>query len=274
MQYLHDVEVTPAEIRQAWATIQRGENPFSPRQAGSGTVNRFPDYRATETNAFIGATGAEIQHRLENGYDVEAKDLSVPGGSEDYVMPQVELDEETGDLLIDQALSGEDLYRVQWEETVSPRSLTIRACIGMHAGTDAEVIGAYNEWLLKVIDAAQRRGVAPSVELWIGTRGGLMRNSDAATLRVCIPLVKSGEMVDATAWRAYLTPGAFRSLGFVALALGADKVGKGLNAGMGGPTNKRWGVTLEGDVLDIECPGGDVTFPEELLDRMLEEAGV
>jgi hypothetical protein len=185
-------------------------------------------------------------------------------------MAQVELDEETGDLLIDQVLSGEELYRAQWSDTPAPRSLTIRACIGMHAGVDAKIIGAYNEWLLKVIDAAQRRGVAPNVELWIGTKGGY---GGHGTLRARIPLVKAGEIVDATAWRAYLTPGAFRSLGFVALALAADKAGRALNAGMGSPTNKRWSVTLDGDVLEIECPGGASEFPEELLDQMLEAAG-
>lgn len=272
--YQWDVEVTPAEIRQAWAAIQRGENPFSPRQKSSGTVERLSDYRTTERSVFIGATGAEIQHRLEHGYPVESKELSVPGGSEEFTMPQVELDDEYGDLLVSEILSGEELYRAQWQDTVAPRSLTIRACIGMHAGVDAKVIGAYNEWLLKVIDAAERRGVTPNVELWIGSKGGIMRAGDNAAMRVRIPLVKAGEIIDATAWRAYLTPGAFRSLGFVALALGADRAERSLNGGMGSPTNKHWGVTLDGDVLDVECPGGASEFPEELLDRMLEQAGV
>ena len=273
--YRWDVEVTPAEIRQAWTAIQNGDNPFSERQAGCGTVARFRDYRAASEDAawFVGATGAAIQHRLDHGYAIDAKDVAMPGGSTEYVMPVVELDDETGDLLVDQVLSGEELYRADWSETVQPKSLTIRACIGMHAGTDAAVIGAYNEWILKIIDAAQRRGVSPDVELWIGVKGGIVR-SPKDLMRVRIPLVKSGEMVDAAAWRAYLTPGAFRSLGFVALALAGDKIGRSLTAGLGAPTNTAWKITHEDGVLDIECPGGDVKFPEELLDQMLSEAGI
>jgi hypothetical protein len=140
----------------------------------------------------------------------------------------------------------------------------------MHAGVEAHVIGAYNEWILKVIDAAQRRGIAPRVELWIGSKNGFTGKGARESLTVRIPLCEPGEVVDVTAWRAYLTPGAFRSLGFVALALGADKTPRYLTAGMGSPTNRQWSVTFEDDVLDIECPGGAVSFPEADLDRMLE----
>jgi hypothetical protein len=194
-----------------------------------------PDYRSTEHNEFIGCAGTDIQHRLEHGYAVESKDLKVTGAA-GYSMPQVELDEEYGDLLVDQVLSGEDLYRCQWQETEAPRSLTIRACIGMHANVDAKVLGAYNEWILKVMDSAQRRGIIPRLELTIGTKNGFAGKGERESMDITIPLVEPGEVNDVTAWRAYLTPGAFRSLGFVALALGADKTPRHLTGGMGSPT--------------------------------------
>jgi len=275
MVWSHDIEVTPTEIREAWGAIMRGENPFSPRQAASMTVRLLDDYRSPVANDWIGATGAEIDRRLNHGYDVETKDLQI-GGAADYSVPMVELSEETGDLLIDQVLSGEDLYRAQWEDVTVPRSLTIRACIGMHAGTDASVLGAYMEWVLKVVDAAQRRGFVPSVELWVGISGPFSGAGSRETLRIRIPLVNGGEVIDVTSWRAYLTPGAFRSLGFVAFALAADKTvtKRRLTLGMGAPTNRGWAVTRDGDVLDIECPGGARSFPEAELDQKLAEAGI
>lgn len=268
----YDVEVTPREVREAWTAIQEGENPFSGRQKSSATVYRLDDYRGTAVHDWIGASGAQIQDRLDHGYHVEAHDVEV-GGTAEYAMPQILLDEDAGDLLVDQVLGGEDLYLARWDESEAPRSLTIRACIGMHAGVEAHVIGAYNEWILKVIDAAQRRGITPRVELWCGTKGQTFSGQgEGESMTVRIPLCEPGEMVDVTAWRAYLTPGAFRSLGFVALALGADKTPRRLTRGMGAPTNKEWSVSFEDDILNIECPGGAVSFPEAELDRMLEEA--
>jgi hypothetical protein len=269
--FTHDIEVTPAEIRQAWATIMAGRNPFSDRQDESLLVRQnLRQYRSADASTWIGASGAEIQRRLEHGYHVESKDLDVIGGATEFSMPFMALDEDSGDLLIDQVLSGEDLYRVQWEETETPKSLTIRACIGMAAITSAEVLASYMTWLLKVIDAAQRQGVSPNVELWFACSGGFLRSKD--TMRVRIPLVKAGEMVDVDSWRAFLTPGAFRSLGFVALGLATDRTPRRLTPGMGAPTNRHWTVNLADGVLDIECPARGDDFPEEFMDGALKAA--
>lgn len=276
MSFTHDIEVTPGEIRRAWGTIMGGSNPFTDRQDRSILVQQhLRNYRSDVVNPWIGATGAEINERLIHGYAVETADLKVDGGMTEYVAPQMVWDDEEGDLMVESVIGGEDAYRVMWEDVETPKSLTIRACIGMHAGTDAQVIADYLTWLLKVIDAAQRRGVSPDVELWIGTRGSFQRFG-SETMRIRIPLVKSGEMIDVDSWRAYLTPGAFRSLGFVAIGLAADKT-KGirrLTPGLGSPTNRSWGVTLEDGVMEIECPGGDSSFPEQHMNDLLEAASI
>jgi hypothetical protein len=268
---LHDVTVTTGEIRDAWSEIQAGRNPFSDRQAKSATVLKLPRYRGATVDPFVGASGSEIQDRLQNGYWPEGLEVELPGGAVEIAQPFVDLVEEDGDLILSQALGGEDLMYAQWEPTEAPRGLTIRACIGMHAGVTAKVIGDYMTWILKVVDAAERKGIAPDVELWIGTKNGFIDSQDQMTVR--IPLVKAGELIDAVAWRAFMAPGAFRSLGFVAFALGADKAGRRLNSGMGSPTNRDWKVEFADDTLDIECPGGAPSFPAELLDAKLEAAG-
>jgi len=273
MSFSHDVEVTPAEIRRAWQEMIDGANPFKRQTAPYFISSDFKAYRSETADPWIGATGAEINERLIHGYAVDASDHSIGGGSTEFVMPTMELDDEQGDLVISQAVGGEDMYRVQWTDHEAPRSITIRACISMAASTDAKVLSDYLTWLLKVIDAAQRGGLCPTVELWMGTIGGLTRHP-RERLRVRIPLVAGGEMIDVTSWQAYLTPGAFRSLGFFGLALGADRAGRSLNAGMGAPTNSRWGMTFEDGVLDIECPASAHDFPEAQMDQMLADCGV
>lgn len=265
----HEVTVTTGEIRDAWAQIQAGANPFSSRQADSATVLRLPDYRSPKANEWIGASGSEIQRRLEEGFYPDAADMPVPGGSNEIASPMMDLVEEEGDLVISAALAGDDLMRVRWEDFEAKRGLTIRACIGMHAGTNASVLADYYRWILQAIDACERRGIAPDVQLWVGTQNGFSGHGKQDTLRIIIPLVKAGEVIDQVAWRALLAPGAFRSLGFVAFALGADKAERNLNAGMGRPTNKQWAVRMDEDTLEIECPGGDSRFPADRMDAQL-----
>jgi hypothetical protein len=266
----HDLTITPAEIREAWTTIQSGGTPFSEKQRQAGVTARLPEYRSTEVSRFIGCSGAQMQGWLEDGYYVDTGDFQMPSGDAEIANPFVDLVEEDGDLIVSAALGGDDLMYAQWQDMESRRGLTIRACVGMHAGTDASVLAAYYGWILKVVQAAEARGVAPDVELYFTARNPYVRSK--GTLRVRVPLVKGGEIVDAVAWRAFLTPGAFRSLGFVALGLAADRIGRGLSAGMGAPMNKSWRVEFTDDVLDVECPGGAESFPDEAMDMKLEKA--
>jgi hypothetical protein len=273
MSFTYDVEVTPAEIRRAWGAMIDGANPFRRQKAPRFIADGFRLYRSSEADPWIGATGAEINERLIHGYTPEASDHQIGHAITEHTMAVMELDEEQGDLLIDQVLGGEELYRVQWSEQPAPRAITIRACIGMAASTDSSILNAYLTWLLRVADAAHRRGVQASIELWIGTNNSFA-GRPGETMRVRIPLVDAGEMVDVASWQAYLTPGAFRSLGFFAMALAADRLNRSLTTGMGQPTNTRWNVSFEDGVLDIECPASADDFPEAEMDRLLAESGV
>jgi hypothetical protein len=262
--------VTPTAIREAWATIQRDGNPFSARQKDSSLVRNLDRYRGHTVSSFVGASGAQIQDRLDHGYTPEGEISADLSGAAEYVVPAPWLDEEEGDLLIDQALGGEDLYRVQWRDQDAPRSLTIRANIGFAGIVDAAELGRYMEWVLKVADAARRTGAVPTIELTITLGAAFVRSEDH--LQINIPLVRPGEVVDEVSWRAYLAPGALRSLGFVAVGLAADKFGRTINPNLGVPSNTSWGVTLEDDVLDITCPRMMDRFEEAELDGLLEAA--
>jgi hypothetical protein len=274
--WTHDIEVTPGDIRRAWGAVMAGENPLTDRQSATVMVSfHMEQWRSEHVNEWTGVTGAVMDHRLNHGFAVDAADVEIGGGQTDFTVPVMLRDEEEGDLSIEDVIGGEDAYRVVWQDVEAPKSLTIRACIGMHAGTSAEVLGDYMTWLLKVVDAAVNKGYAPTVELWVGLKGCFQRFK-SERMRVLIPLVKAGEMIDVDSWRAYLTPGAFRTLGFLAIGLAADRT-KGtrrLTMGMGSPTNQEWGVELDDGVLYVECPGGSDRFPEQWMNERLEAVGV
>lgn len=265
----HDVKVTTGEIRDAWSAIQAGKCPFTSKQ-DAWAKHGLNRYRGTRVDDFVGASGAQIQDRLDNGFYVDSKEFDVPGGAVEIVAPMMDLVEEDGDLIVSAAIAGDDLYRVRWEDFEAKRGLTIRVQIGMSAGTDHTVLSAYMGWVLKLIDAAERRGVAPDVELYCGARDAFSDVTD--DMVVTIPLVKAGQIIDATAWRAYMAPGAFRSLGFVALALGADKLGHRIQSHLGYPMGDDWSATLEDDVLTIDAPKTAYRFEEARMDAAVEAA--
>lgn len=264
---MRDLTITTAEIRTAWDQIQAGRYPFTHQ---TSATQRLPRYRGTKVNEWIGASGAQIQDRLNNGHYVDVAQVELPGGDVEVGVPMVDLVEEDGELIVSQALGGEDLCFARWEEFEAKRGLTIRADITMSCGTGSDVMTQYMEWILSVIDAAERKGIAPSVELFMEV-GDLFGRGSGIT-RVRIPLVEAGEIVDVVAWRAYLAPGAFRSLGFVALWLAGDKLGKSCIGNLGYPAGDRWEVTHADDVLTIGCPKTASRFDREAMEAKLHAA--
>jgi hypothetical protein len=164
---------------------------------------------------------------------------------------------------------------VEWQDTPIKRGLTIRAETGFSAGTDAAAqISRYLDWLLAVIDAAQTQGVPVDLDLTISTKGSFLRRPNE-TLQIVIPVFRAGETMDVAAWRAFLSPGSFRSLGFLAMGLAADKLGRTLNSGLGYPTGTGWTADFnpEAGVLALGVPSmprGE--FPADLLTTKTQRA--
>jgi hypothetical protein len=264
----HEVTITPGEIRRAWDEIQAGQTPFTALQADSG-VQGYVDagtYRGSRVDPFIGCSGQQMQEWLTNGYNPPAAgEPEVPAATAEISVPTVQWAEEDGDLVIAQALGGEDLAYLRWEEFEARRGLRIRACFGMTSAVRPEVIAAYYDWVLSVVDAAQRRGLAPELEIWKTTARsfGTAGRPDDDLLTVRLPLVGAGELVDAVAWRAFLSPGGCR--------LAADRIGRRLTETMGGSTGRKWTVTMDGDVLDIGANASARWFPREQMDAQLAQ---
>jgi hypothetical protein len=264
---MNTVTITTAEIRAAWDVIQAGRSPFSRQPQAS---SKLPRYRGSEVDAWVGASGAQIQDRLHHGHYVDAAQIDLPGGDVEIGVPMPELVEEDGDLIVSQALGGEDLCFARWEEFEAKRGLTIRADITMSCGTESRVMTDYMEWILSVVDAAERKGIAPSVELLMDVTG-LFAGDQKGRVLVRIPLVEAGQIVDVVAWRAYLAPGAFRSLGFVGLWLAGDKLRKQCIGSLGRPSRARWEIEFADDVLTIGCPVSPNAFPREVMEAKLQE---
>jgi hypothetical protein len=262
---LPTVTVSTTELRSAWATIQAGRTPFGRRHPDM--ISMEPQYRDTSGDGWIGVAGPEMSRMLDEGYEPEGESPLDLSGVAEISSPYMDLAEEDGDLMIEAALGGDDLPYVRWEDFEAKRGLTIRAVWEFNAGTPAKVISGYFAWILKLIDAAERQGLAPQVELVGGVKGAVDRE-----FLISIPLVKAGELVDPVAWRAFFHGGGYRTLGFVSMALAAEKTGQTLRSGLGSAFGTRWDARFADDVLTIECPAHSRDFPEAEMTAKAAEA--
>ncbi len=266
---MQEVTITPSEVREAWRTIQEGRSPFRRKHPETLSENGLRVMRGDRVLPWIGASGAQIQERLDHGYEVEGRAVKVAGTS-DASIPAMVWDDEEGNLSVDAILAGEDLYRLNWDSETEVKSLKIRACYGMAAGAEASVIGDYMEWVLQVMDKAISEGVLVTMELFLTSINPWTGAPDRVTMT--IPLVSPGSTLDVISWRAFMAPGAFRSLGFVALGLASDRLGRTLKKGYGRPGNSGWAVDFKDGVLEVGCPVTATHFPAEMMDALLETA--
>lgn len=240
---VHEVTVTLSDIAEEW------------RLARAGDRKRLTGYPITLSGGLGGWGGAEltdVDRWVAEGY-FEGEPLSMPDAAAEMIVPQLEWQEDEGDLIYSAAVAGDDLYKVAWEPTEAPRGLSIKARLYISANVDAGDVNRYAEWLLSVIDGVERMGETPDVYLYTGAD-----STDGYEVRVQIPLRKAGEQIDAATWRALLAPGGYRTLVFLAEYIAATRVGKTLQSGLGcdsiRATAKRWTITCDDDVLDIAPP--------------------
>lgn len=271
------------DIKDAWITaVETGAFPKDAVRAKD--VKNIRTLRRAETEPdyvdykFVGASSRDIATALRDGVKPEhkAKVQAVAFGDQEILTPQIELVEEDGDLLVDQVLGGEDLYYARWDHVPTNSGARLRILWNTLAHSDASVMNEYFDWSLSVIDALTARGMAPSVELRSLTRGTMHGKGWSADkiLEVTYPLAEAGRITDTVAWRAFLSPGAFRTLGFLGYCLIGKREGYTLDDGLGYSIGADFGVTYDptDGILDIVCPASmpDV-FPAERMDAMLDE---
>lgn len=279
---MQEFTVNIHDVKTAWNTaVETGAFPTNMvRKSDAKRIHTLeyatdqPDY---VDRRFVGASARQIATALRDGVKPEhkAKVQAVAMGDQEILTPQIELVEEDGDLLIDQVLGGEDLYYARWDHVPTNSGARLRILWNTLAHSGADVMNAYFDWSLSVVDALTAKGMAPSVELRSLSKGTFKGDDwQREILSVTYPLAEAGRITDSVAWRAFLSPGAFRTLGFLGYAMVAKREGFRLEGGLGRSQGTDFGVTYDPQdgILDIVCPSSmPATFPAERMDAMLEE---
>lgn len=264
--------VSPEQIRTAWSAIQAGRNPLSSKQRALAEYTNY-SWRGSTVDQFVGCSGEQMNGWLSEGYYVEQGEMPNLSQSDTVVNHRKRRwSDENGEMVYERVLDNEEKWMVTRERQPQKRGLKIRACFDFNCGVKAEMMQTYFAWILRIIDRAERQGITPDVELFIETQGSFEGEHDKHDL-IAIPVVKAGELVDTVAWRAFLTRGGFRTLGFLSLGIVGDAIGKPLTSSLGAATGSKWDVTMSEDrTLTIHAPGNANSFPEDEMTKKLEAA--
>jgi hypothetical protein len=270
--------ITTKEIKDAWNNIQA----WKPYLRNSSCQSQFEHaagvnkWRGTQVDRWIGCSGEQMQGWLCEGYYPEDGEIpnvdfsSAPVKKRRYVS-----NDEAGELQVDAVLAGDDyIYRAYSPREV-PRNINVVIDSDFSASTKAEVISQYLEWNLRLIEALQKRGLAPGLSLAYAGTGSFREHSERVGMEV--PLAKSGEEIDAISWRAFFTKGAFRTLGFLAMGIVGDRHGWHINSTLGYPDMRsKYGVTFDEDssTLYINSPNSPHKFDAAEMNALVESAGV
>jgi hypothetical protein len=264
--------VTVEQLREAWGKIQAGQNPLSAKQrALAPCVNG--SWRGSTVDSWIGCSGEQMNGWLCEGYYVEGDELPQLASSDTEIFRRKRrYTDEGGEMIWERVMDREEKWQVTRDRAPQRRGMKIRACFDFNCETNARIMRDYFAWILQIIDQAERQGISPDVELFIETRGSF-QGEDGKYDRICIPVVKAGELVDTVAWRAFLTRGGFRTLGFLALGLIGDRTRKSLTGGLGSACGTKWDVTMDEDrTLTIHAPGDADRFPLSEMNTKLAAA--
>jgi hypothetical protein len=264
---MQEITITTEEIIKAWDGVQAKGGASLPK--GAETLSRYADgaWKGSKVDKWIGASGEQIQGWLHNGYYAEESTVQLGQGQEEISVPFIDFNESEGEWMYEQRY--EDLPFMVWENFEAKRGIKIRACFDFNAGVDSDTIIRYFDWVLGLVDAAERQGISPEVELFIETEGSFA-GKDSARHRCVIPVVQAGRINDAVAWRAFLSNGGFRSLGFLCLGIAASKLGERLVGSLGRAVGQKWTAEHKDEVLTIHANGNASSFPQDTMDKLVE----
>jgi hypothetical protein len=263
---MYSATITTQEVREEFFRTKEGKTTID--DPGMAPTIDFIQSGHRDYD-FYNTSAPDMADHLDNGFDPPGSLSVTIGGGENCIYPELVWSDEDGELMIDAVLSGEDDYRVQWEDVPSPRSIRVVAQVNMLASTPPEVLKEYCEFILEAVDGAAEQGGSPGLEIVHYVREAVGGENEC---RFYIPLVNPGEEVDPTAWRAFFSTGGFRVLGFLARGIAAKRDGKRVCYGMGYSTGPGWAVTMENDTLTITAPPSAQRFPREDMERKLQDA--
>ena len=225
-----------------------------------------------------GGSAADTMKHIRQGYFAEAF-----GHSAEYAAlsnkRHFNYNEDEGELDLDRVFDGHDAIFLDREERESRPGLRLMIEFSFSWTTPAETISQYGAWVASLIKSLESSGFDLVVDLWLNLDHLFVRDAWDTHSNIFLRVKQENERSNFTDWSALFAPTGFRHLGFLTLALAAEKEGRKLLDGYGNTVgDKDWGVTYDRDnqnvTINVNQRSGDEFLPIDKLNDSAIEQGL
>lgn len=244
--------------------------------AGQGLLKKWAA-AAYENDSFYGDKPANTANYVRNGYRAEEFSHAAEG-KHIVKKPRFEWDEADGECDVQQLLAGSDTPFLNLVRKESKPGIRLEIDFSFNCSVRAQTIRDYGAWVAGLIAGLETSGYDLEVVFDMSGRN-VWHGASGMTLRNFLIVKRFGEKSNFTDWSALFAPGGFRHLGFTAIPLACDKLGKTCTSGLGQAFGSDgWGVTWtpENSLLRItaEQHAGSKQFPAQKLTNAALETGL
>lgn len=199
-----------------------------------------------QKNSWEGGSGADTLGWLREGF--KAKEFA---HAAEYVQTGVRrrptYDMYEGEPDAGRLLSGADEIFFTSAKRVSKPGIRVMIEFCFAAGVNNDTIKKYGAFCAGLMNALEVSGFDLTVDLWIPL-DNLMSDDRGTRTNVMMRVKRENELSDFTEWSAIFAPTGFRQLGFTALCMAADKIGKRTSYGLGNTIGgKTWDIDYDPD---------------------------
>lgn len=245
-----------------------------PRMRVSGHAARFSEYLGKSGgDNWTGYAREDVSRWIERGYQLDGLNFENPPIPIREKRRWIHA-EDAEELVVDRALSGEDLAFGEFTKREVIPGLAIEAEIRFRSDVSHNVLSAYYQFLCRAIYALEKSGVDLQVTLNVSVTG-LYRKSPNVH-RTIIRVKRENEATDFHSWSAMLSPASLRAFGFNAMLLHADSENLEAGYGLGGsvPGHDTWRVTWNPtrQMVEIGVDTAASRFPADDMEIQLRNA--
>jgi hypothetical protein len=181
--------------------------------------------------------------------------------------------EEGDEFHLDLALAGHDNYMSEWTQRESIPGVRIDLQVKFSGDVNARIVNDFNVWTNQMIYALDSIGVDSEINyVYWGKSGPDFKRPHTTIIR----LKKENEAVDFTSISPMLSPAAFRTFAFAAIAMQGKDQGFGVTTGISTASESPgWTVTASEDKTRITVTterNARGEFPAESMTAQLREA--
>jgi len=273
---MQNVVIDWSDVKHKYlACVERGEY-WSSQPLGPKWMSAFRNpYREEQWSG--GAPAATLRNLREGFFAPEfahAADLVPTAQKRRNVW-----NSEDGDIDPGRLYAGRDDFYLGSQKRESKPGLRIAIEFCFAWTVEAHVIQQYGAWVAGLLGSLESSGYDIVVDLLIPL-DHMIEDEPEVRTNIFIRVKRPNEVSDFTEWSGLFAPTGFRHLGFTAICLAGDKLGKRVQNELGDTIGgKTWGVDYDREDQTVfitvnQRAGGSDAFPIERLNQQAIKAGL